>query len=399
MLRRNRIYLDTAAATPLDRRVRAAMAPYLAREFGNPSSLHQEGVAAATAVAAARERVAQTIGAHADEIIFTSGGTEANNLAVFGCGGSVITTTIEHSSVRAAAQALGREGVPVIFLNVDEEGRVDPERLREALQAQPTTRLVSIIYAHNEIGTIQNVKGLAKVIRDFRKARHQEPGVGNFPYFHLDACQAPRFLEVNVARLGVDLLTLNSGKIYGPKGVGCLYVRRGVKLEPRSWGGGQEAGRRPGTENVAGIAGFAKALELAAAERVAESARLTTLRDRLIAGLAALPDSQLNGPTGADRLPNNVNLSFSGIEAEQAVIELDARGLAVSSGSACASSRHEASYVILALGRSREAAASSIRFSLGRETTGRDIDRTIAAVSAVITKLRTNLLYARNPLA
>jgi cysteine desulfurase len=377
---KKRIYLDTAAATPVDKRVARAMRPYFARQFGNASSLHEEGVAAAKALSASRRRVAELIGAHADEIIFTSGGTEANNTALFGLAGNIrsqtphiLTTSIEHPSVTEPAKRLG-----AIFVEVGENGIIDSDEIKKALT--PETKLVSVIYASNELGTIQPIRELAKVIRHFRRTLNPASAMPPPPYLHIDACQAPRFLDLNVERLGVDLMTLNGSKIYGPKGVGCLYVRRGVPLLPLVLGGGQERGYRAGTENVAAIVGFTEALSLSASLKEAESARLTALRERLRAGLQKIPGLRFNGHP-EERLPHHLNISLAGLEAEQVVLELDAKGIAASAGSACSSNKDGAPYDII-----------GVRFSLGRETSTREIDYVVKIINQIVTK------YARNPI-
>lgn len=368
-----RIYLDTAAATPVDKRVARAMRPYFSRQFGNASSLHEEGVAAAKALSAARRRVAELIGAHPDEIIFTSGGTEGNNFALHGLGGPMVTTSLEHPSVLVPAKRLNAVIVPV-----PESGVVESEAIKKVLT--PETRLVSVIYASNEIGTIQPIREIAKAVRHFRRASNQAVTMPQAPYLHIDACQAPRFLDLNVERLGVDLMTLNGSKIYGPKGVGCLYVRRGVPLRPLVSGGGQEQGYRAGTENVAAILGFTEALSLCASLKEAESARLTLLRERLRAGLQKIPGLRFNGHPER-RLPHHLNISLSGLEAEQVVLELDAKGIAASAGSACASNKESEAYDII-----------GVRFSLGRETSAREIDYVVKIINQIVKK------YARNPI-
>ncbi len=384
---KKRIYLDTAAATPVDKRVRAAMAPFLTAEFGNPSSIHAEGVTTAKAVSEARKKIGKILGVQADEIIFTSGGTEANNLAILGSAGPIVTTNVEHKSVLEAARAAGRRGRGVTFLPVDETGLVQPSDLALTLEQQPDTTLVSIIYVHNEFGTVQPVKALAKVIREFKR-RTGRPASAP-PYLHLDACQAARFFDCSLERLGADLLTLNGGKMYGPKGVGCLVVRRGIEIAPRQYGGGQERGRRSGTENVAGIVGLAQALQFCAEEREAETAKLTLARDELITGLLALPETRLNGhPTL--RSPNNVNISFGTLDAEQLVIELDTRGIAASAGSACATGTGDDSYAILALGGTPERARSAVRFSLDRGTSRRQLAKVVEACAEIIKKLTSS---------
>ena len=401
MSKLHRIYLDTAAATPLAPLVAVAMSAYSRRHFANPASLHGGGVMAARALAIARARIATVLGAHPDEIVLTSGGTEANNLAILGVGHfvskvwtrsvQVVTTAIEHASVLGAAKKLN-----TIFLPVNSEGLIDLKKLAESLTAD--TKLISIIYAHNEIGTIQPIREIAKLIRHFNKNHSPSPG----PYLHIDACQAPRFLDINVARLGVDLMTINAGKIYGPRGVGALYVRRGVKLDSQLVGGGQEQDRRAGTENVAGAIGLATALEICEENKIQESARLTKLRDKLTVGLLKIDGVTLNGPlpdSTTARLPNNVNVSVEGVEGEQLVLELDAHGIACSTGSACASPDHDGGHVIMALDSNdkefaRARALSAMRFTLGRDTTAADIRHVLKMVPEIIKKLRAanNLL-------
>lgn len=363
------IYIDTAAATPLDKRVERAMRPYLGRYFANPSSIHAEGVAAAKAVSVAREQVAKSLAAHADEIIFTSGGTEANNLALMGLVQikpvHIITTKIEHASVLEPFKQLEKRGVEVTYLPVNQDGLLDPKVLAAAIK--PETKLISIGYVNSEIGVMQPITEIAKVIRKFRQENKTL-----FPYLHLDACQAPRFLELNVEKLHADLLTLGSGKIYGPKGVGCLFVRRGVPLDPMLFGGGQEKGRRSGTENVPGIVGFAQALALAAREREKESKKLTALRDYFIAELLKIPGTILNG-SATNRIANNINISFKNIDAELLVLRLDAAGIACSTGSACSTHLKNESHVVAALGGDPARASSAIRFTLDRTTTKSDL--------------------------
>jgi cysteine desulfurase len=389
-----RIYLDTAAATPLDPRVFAAMRPWLESEFGNPSSLHREGMSAAAALSAAREKVARLLDAHADEIIFTSGGTEGDNLALFGVArallsrkklaapGHIITSAIEHRAVLEAGARLEAEGWRLTYLPVDRNGLVDLDAFKDALSSD--TVLVSIMYANNEIGTIEPVREIAKILRAFRKKRAAaDPYAEHWPYFHTDACQAPRFLPLSVEKLGVDLMTLNGSKIYGPKGTGCLYARRNIFIEPQLVGGGQERGSRSGTENVPGIVGFAEALSIAVAEREEESGRLEALRDRFAALLAKLPGVSLNGhPT--ERLPNIVSATFAGLLGELSVLSLDARGIAASTGSACSAHHRDDAHVIMSLGHDRAYADETIRFSLARETTEKDLAETVKAVSEIL---------------
>lgn len=391
------VYLDHAAATPVDKRVLKAMQPYFTEIYGNPSSLHMIGKRAKDAVTEARVSIAKHLNAHEDEMIFTSGGTESDNLAVVGVARApaqqkavqalgavkphVITSSVEHHAVLEPLLHLQKKGeIELTVLPVDRSGRVSVEAVRAALK--PETILVSIIFANNEIGTLQPIGDIGRALLTWRKERKTI-----YPYFHSDACQATGYLELNVEKLHVDLLTVNAAKIYGPKGVGLLYVRRNIKLSPLIIGGGQERNLRSGTENVPGIIGFAKALELAQAERESEVARLVPLRDRLATGLLKLPKSLLNGHL-TERLPNSVNVSFLDIEGEAAVLYLDAQGIMASTGSACASTSLEPSHVILATGLSYEAAHGSIRFSLGRSTKQRDIDYVLKIMPGIVERLR-----------
>lgn len=372
-----RIYCDTAAG------------------WANPSSIHHEGVVAREHLDQARAASAKVLSAHPDELIFTSGGTESNNLAIFGVArawekihgqpGEIITTPIEHRSILAPGEVLKTAGWQINFLPVDREGLVNPAELKKLLK--PDTVLVSVGYANNEIGTIQPIHDLAKVIRQFKKANPSNLIPNPYPLFHTDACQATRFLDLNPLKLGVDLLTFNAAKIYGPNGIGCLYAKRGLTLEPLIVGGGQEGDRRSGTENVAGVVGLAAALELCAHERVKESQKLSRWRDYFISQALKLPGVELNGsPT--KRLPNNVNLFVSGVEAEQLVIELDARGIACSTGSACSLPKHDESYVIMALGFNEERARSSVRFTFGRDITRTEINYILKTLAKTLEKLR-----------
>jgi cysteine desulfurase len=382
------IYLDHAATTPLDPRVLESMNPYFMDTFANPSSFHTPGLHAKQAVAAARQSIATHLNARADEIIFTAGGTESDNMAVVGVpranaskGRHVITSAVEHHAVLEPLLFLQKKGeIELTVLPVDRYGIVSVDDLATALR--PDTVLVSVMYANNEIGTIQPIADIGRAILKWRKER-----LTPYPFFHTDACQAAGALELDVEKLHVDLLTLNGSKIYGPKGIGLLYVRRGVKLEPLIRGGGQEKNLRSGTENVPGIIGLAKALELVQADREAENARLTKLRDRLTQGLLTIPKTRLNGhPT--ERLPNSVNISFIDIEGEAAVLYLDAEGIFTSTGSACASQSLDPSHVILATGLSYEGAHGSIRFTLGHATTAEDIERVINVMPGVVKRLR-----------
>src|SRR3989339_1480314 len=381
-----RIYMDHAAAAPMDKRVRKAMEPYWTENFGNPNALYKEGLIARSAIENAREDIAKILGARAKEIIFTNGGTESDNLAIFGVvknfkSGHIITTKFEHHAVLNSCKRLEKEGFEVTYLDVGKEGVVNPKEVDKTLR--PETILVSIMYANNEIGTVQPIREIAKAIRDFKKKNDAV-----FPYFHTDACQAPSYLDINVERLGVDLMTINGSKIYGPKGIGLLYAKNGIKLEPLLYGGEQERKLRPGTENVPAIVGLAEALKIADKDREKESARLVKLRDYFINRLLGeIPKTVLNGhPT--QRLPNNVNVSILDAEGESIVLYLDEAGVACSTGSACTSESLEPSHVILAIGKPRAYAHGAMRFSLGRSTTKKDIDYVMKVLPGIIKKLR-----------
>jgi cysteine desulfurase len=389
-MKKRMIYLDHAAATPVDTAVLRVMRPFFSYTFGNPSSFHTAGLRAKEAVTESRIKIAKILNAHEDEIIFTSGGTESDNLAVVGVPRHaaksielphVITSAIEHPAVLEPLIASQKRGeIELTILGVDRSGRIDLKDVVAAIK--PTTVLVSIMMANNEIGTIEPIADIGREIIKYRKTHDSI-----YPYFHSDACQAAGFLEIDVEKLHTDILTLNASKIYGPKGVGMLYLRRGVKIEALTIGGGQERRVRAGTENVPGIVGLAKALEMAQAMREKESARLVKLRDYLTKGLLEIPKTVLNGhPT--ERLPNSVNVSFIDIEGEAAVLYLDAKGVMASTGSACASASLDPSHVILATGLSYEAAHGSIRFTLGHSTTKRDIERVLAVMPGIVERLR-----------
>jgi len=390
-----RIYLDHSATTYLDKRVKRVMDLFWEKNFGNPSALYEEGRRAKKALDQARADIASVIGARPEEIIFTGGGTESDNLAIFGVVKAlensaskqkkhIITTKIEHHAILNAVKNLEEEDFKATYLNVDENGLVDPIDVKQALR--PETVLVSVMYANNEIGAIQPIAEISEIIKEYRK---NKTGIREkTPFFHSDACQAAGYLEMDVEKLGVDLMTVNGSKIYGPKGIGFLYVRSGVKLKPIVYGGGQEKGLRSGTENLAAIAGLAEAFKISQKERKKESARLIKLRDKLIKGiLKTIPKTVLNGHP-KKRLPNNVNVSILDIEGESAVLYLDARGIAVSTGSACTSRNLEPSHVISALGRPFEYSHSSLRFTLGRKTNGKEIDYVLKILSEVAGILR-----------
>jgi cysteine desulfurase len=378
------VYLDHAATTPVDQHVLQAMLPYFSERFGNPSSIHRSGRAALDALDEARDNVAAVLGAGPKEIVFTGGGSEANNLAIKGValaqraagkGAHIITSAIEHHAVLHAVEALEAAGFSATILPVDPDGLVDPDDLRAALR--PDTVLVSIMYANNEIGTIQPIAELGAICR--------EQGVP----FHTDAVQTAGALPLNVQSLNVDLLTLSAHKFYGPKGVGSLFVRRATPLLPQINGGGQERRRRAGTENVAGIVGLALALRLAEEQRESYARTCVALRERLLAGIRArIPMVELNGhPTR--RLPNNLNVTFEYVEGESMLLLLDQQGIAASSGSACTSGSLEASHVLLALGLPPERAIGAIRFTVGRATTPHEIDYVLDVLPPVIERLRS----------
>jgi cysteine desulfurase len=375
------IYLDHAATTPLHPEARRAMEPFLSDLFGNPSSLHAAGQEARRAVDEARDRMAAALGALAEEVVFTSGGTEANNLALTGtflaCREDrphFITAATEHHAILDTCQFLKTLGADVTVLPVDGDGLVDPEEVRKALT--PRTALISNMHANNEIGTVAPLAEIAAVAR--------EAGVP----FHSDAVQTVGALPVHREALGVDLLSLSAHKFYGPKGVGALLVRRGTRLRPLQHGGGQERGRRPGTENVAGIVGMARALEFALLDLEAEAARRSALRDRLIEGVrAALPEVILNGHR-TRRLPNNAHFSFPGVEAEPLLLNLDLEGIYASSGSACTAGSLEPSHVMQALGRPPENGSGSLRLTLGRGTTAEQVDTVIDRLAEIVSRLR-----------
>jgi cysteine desulfurase len=388
------VYLDYAATTPVDPRVLAAMLPYFTEHAGNPSSMHSLGQDARAAVDRARVETASLLGARPGEIIFTSGATEADNLAIVGvalargreqapgsraaepggaCRRHIVTSSIEHHAVLEACHFLEQRGYEVTFVPVGTSGIVDPDDVRRAVR--PDTALISIMAANNEIGTLQPVAEIGTIAR--------ERGVP----FHTDATQWVGALPARVDHLRVDLLSLSAHKRYGPKGAGALYVRAGTPLVPLQRGGGHERGRRGGTENVPGIVGLGAALRIAGETMDDEAERLTALRDRLIGGALEIAGVVLNGDR-TRRLPNNVNLSIEGTDSQSLVIGLDLAGIAVSAGAACSSGTLEASHVLAALGVSEERAMSAVRLTLGRPTTASDVDGALAALRAVVTQLR-----------
>jgi cysteine desulfurase len=374
------IYLDYNATTPVDRAVLEAMLPYFAENFGNASSIHSSGQRGRSAVDAARDSVAALIGAKPAEVVFTSGGTEADNLALFGSVMAsnqsrkhVITTAIEHHAVLNAAQALEKQGVEVTYVSVGSGGVVDPQDIRRALR--PETILISVMHANNELGTIQRIEEIGRIAA--------EADV----YFHCDAVQSAGKMPLDVNRLGVDLLSVSAHKIYGPKGVGALYVRTGTPLAPQFHGGHHERDRRPGTENVSGIVGFGKAAELAKMNCEADAVRIGVFRDRMEEMLTSLESVHVNGDRGR-RVANTTNLAFAGAGGEALVIALDLQGISCSTGAACSSGAVEPSHVLLAIGLTADEARSSLRFSVGRATTSDEIDRAIAIIPPTVERLR-----------
>jgi cysteine desulfurase len=376
-----RIYLDYAATTPVDPLVFEAMKPYFTEMYGNPSSVHSCGQEVRDAIELARGKVAQMIGANPSEIVFTSGGTEANNQALKGVyyalrekGNHIITSSLEHHSVSETCEFLEKLGCKITFLPVDKFGMVDPDDVKKAITGK--TILVSIMHANNEIGTIQPIAEIAKIAR--------AAGV----YFHTDAVQTSGHLEIDVKKLGLDFLSMSAHKLYGPKGTGALYIRDGIEIPALLNGGAQEGGRRASTENVPGIVGFGKAAEMAVAEMKKEMEREIGLRQKLITGLQGLiKDTFLNGHP-EERLPNNANLSIYGIEGEAILLNLDLESICVSTGSACSSGSMEPSHVLLAMKVPAEIARCSVRFSLGRWTTEAEIDRVLQVLPKIVGRLR-----------
>ena len=383
------IYLDTAATTPLDPDVLAAMMPYLTGSFGNPSSIYQLGQETKAAIEDARGAVARVIGARPAEIVFTSGATESDNTALAGVLWSarfrspngpaphLITSAIEHHAVLHCAEFLEKQGFAVTVVPVDRDGFVDPATVEAAIR--PETALISIMYANNEVGAIQPIAEIGQIARE-----HGVP-------FHTDAVQAAGALAIDVNALNVDLLSLSAHKFGGPKGVGCLYVRKGVAIEWMQLGGGQEGGRRGGTENVAGIVGFGAAIQRAERERSARSEHLKTLRDELhVKIVAAIPEARLNGPADGDRrLPNNLNIAIPGVQGETMLLALDMMGIAASAGSACTTGNSAPSHVLLAMGLSEELARSSLRFSVGPGITSEDLDDVVSALEEIVQRTRS----------
>jgi cysteine desulfurase len=378
------IYLDSAASTPVADEVIAEMLPFMKQQYGNPSSIHRFGRETARAIQLARKRVAGLVGASPREITFTSGGTEADNLALKGAmmqtegqkKNRIITSSIEHDAILEPCKDLERMGIQVTYLPVTGEGLVRPSDFKDIISQHDNVALVSIMYANNEVGTVQPIKELADIV-------HRASAL-----FHTDAVQATGKVPINVKSLGVDMMSMSSHKINGPKGVGALYVRSGLNIMPIIHGGGQEMSLRSGTENVPGIVGFGKACELAAKRMSEYQQHVAGLRDYLVERvLQEIPHSRLNG-SRIDRIPNNAHFTFFGVNGEDLIIKLDENGVAASTGSACSVKKQKPSHVLKAMGFSYEEITGSLRLSLGMHNTKEEIDRTVLALSSVVQELR-----------
>jgi cysteine desulfurase len=379
MISMRRVYLDHNASTPVHPEVLAAMLPYFAERYGNPSSIHGFGREGRDAVEAAREVITGFLGVSKEELVFTSGGTESDNLAIKGVAwardkGHIVTSQVEHHAVLRTCQALERAGYAVTYLPVDSDGLLDPEAVRRAIR--PDTVLISVMYANSEVGTIMPIKEIGQVAGE-----HGVP-------FHVDAVQAFGKIPFSVHELGISLLSCSSHKIYGPKGIGGLYIRKGTKMVAIQHGGDHERRRRAGTENVPAVVGFAQAVAIRARDMTEEAARVTALRERLWEGVRwRVPNVRLNGhPTR--RLPGTVNMSFRGVEAESLILALDLKGIGASAGSACTSGSLEPSYVLTAMGVPTEWALGALRCSLGRSTSAEDIDYVLEVLPAAVERLR-----------
>ncbi|MBU0597295.1 cysteine desulfurase [Patescibacteria group bacterium] len=386
------IYMDHAATTYIEPDIKKAMDLYFSDLFANPAGLYGLAQEINGVLNDSRRSIAKILGALSDNIIFTGSGTSSDNLAIFGTayqhqeiGKHIITTKIEHKAVLEPCRRLEAQGFEITYLDVNEYGQIDIKKLKQAIR--PDTILVSIMYANNEIGTVEPIAEIGKEILKIRKENNS-----NFPYFHTDACQATGSLDLNVEKLHVDLMTINGSKMYGPKGIGVLYKRRGLVIQPMVLGGGQEMGLNSGTENIPNIVGIAKALELAQANKTVENKRLIELRDYFWQEVKnKISNVRLNGSELGDesiRLPNNLNISILGIEGESALLYLDSYGIACSTGSACNSKSLEASHVHVACGLKHEEAHGSLRFTLGHRNTKEDIDYVMKYLPGIVEKLR-----------
>jgi len=381
-MKKDIIYMDYAATTPTRSEVVEAMLPYFTEGFGNPSSWYSLGRESKRAIDEAREKVAKAINADANEIYFTAGGSEADNWAIKGIayanknkGNHIITSAIEHHAVLYTCKYLEKQGFRVTYIPVNSEGIVNVEDLKKAITDE--TILVTIMFANNEVGAIQPIKKIGEICRE------------NKIYFHTDAVQAVGHVPVDVKAMNIDMLSLAGHKFYGPKGIGALYIRKGVKIDNLIHGGAQERNKRASTENIPGIIGIGAAVELAVQELEAENERIIVLRDKLLKGLLEkIPHTKINGPIGEDRLPNNINLSFIGIEGEAMLLLLDAQKICASTGSACASGSLDPSHVLLAMGLEHGVAHGSIRLTLGKKSTEEDVDFVIEKLSEIVKRLR-----------
>lgn len=375
------IYIDYAATTYIKNKVLEEMLPYLKEEFANPSALYRISRKSKKAIDKSKLRIAETINALEEEIFFTSGGSESDNWAIKGIafankdkGNHIITTKIEHDAVLNTCEYLESQGFEITYLSVDKEGMINLEELKNAIKEN--TILVSIMFANNEIGSIQSVKEIGKICREKNVV------------FHTDAVQAVGHIPVNVQDMNIDLLSMSAHKFYGPKGIGALYIRKGIKIHNLIHGGSQERGKRSGTENVAGIVGMGKAIQLASENLNEEMNRLSYLRDKLINGFLKIPYVKLNGPVGEKRLPSNVNVSFKFIDGEALFITLDSIGIHASSGSACSAGAVEPSHVLTAIGVPEDMLKSSVRFSMGEKTTEEEIDNLLEEIPSIIERIR-----------
>jgi len=373
-----RIYMDNAATTPVDGEVVKAMLPYFTEKYGNASSLHSFGTEARDAIEKSREKVASLIGAERGEIIFTGGGTESDNIAIKGIAfregkGHIITSQIEHPAVMNTCRYLEKKGFGVTYLPVDEYGIVNPDDVEDAIRDD--TILITVMHANNEIGTIEPIEEISRIAG--------ERGI----VFHTDAVQSVGKIPVDVKKIGADMLSLSSHKLYGPKGIGALYIRRGTKIEPIIHGGGHEHGLRPSTENVPGIVGLGKACEIAGERMESDARRLTNMRDRLIKGVLEIEESYLNGHP-EKRLPNNAHFRFTAVEGESLLLSLDDKGVAASTGSACSSKELKPSRVLMSIGLNEVQAHGSLRLTLGRENTEEEVDYVVEILPEIVKKLR-----------
>ena len=373
-----KVYLDHGATTPVDKEVVKAMLPYYTKDFGNASSLHQFGQKAKEALENARDVIAKKLNAEPKEIIFTGSGSESDNLAIKGVayankdrGNHIITSKIEHPAILETCKSLEKEGFNVTYLGVDKEGFVNLEELKKSITNK--TILVSIMHANNEIGTIEPIEEIGRICKEKKV------------YFHTDAVQSFTKVPIDVKKIDVDLVSISAHKIHGPKGIGALFIKKGTKIQKIIYGGHHENDKRAGTENIPGIVGFAKAVELTNEEHITY---MTKLRDKLIASFEKVPNSQLNGPKGNKKLCNNVNFSFHFIEGESALLRLDMKGIAVSTGSACSSQSLTPSHVLTAIGLRPEIAHGSLRLTLGRENTEKEIDYVLKVLPKIVEGLR-----------